>query len=281
MTTALTPIRPQAVVDITDVDPENFIVPGMENVQPGELRIPLLRLVQGTSRMEGAGDNIGKWHNSVTGEFTAAPELLIIGVAKGRVMFQTQFNAENKPLCASDDGRQPRAEFAGAVVKRIVEGQRGPEVLQVSIGAACADCPFSAWGEDSEPPACQEVATFAGVRDDGLPCIVQLRGTSMRHAASLKTLVAANGIRKAVRLGAVRETNDSGTYMVATFTVGGKPGKDWQRTAIRLASVGNLAARNQSMAMIDPEPPRRPDAGDERDAERELDEPLAEAELPF
>lgn len=245
--------RPALPALAEEQDPETFIVPGMENVQPGELRIPILRLVQGTSRMEGAADHIGQWHNSVTGEFIANPEILIIGVARGRVMFPKDFSADNEPLCASDDGTDPRREFKGQTIKRIVEGRDGPEVMSVKIGEgdalACAGCPFGAWGEDGTPPACQEVATFAGVGEDGLPAILQLRGTSMKNVAALKTLVAANGIRKSVVLRSIRETNDSGTYVVATFGVGGKPSKDWQKTALRLAAVGNLAARNQAAAM--------------------------------
>jgi len=226
-------------------DPENFTVPGMENVGPGELRIPLLKLVQSTSKMDGADGHLGEWHNSVTGDFTANPELLMIGVAKGRIMFPREYSAENKPLCGSDDGLKPREDYVGEIIKAVSEDEQGdPVVVSVALPPVCAGCPFSEWVDD-KPPRCSEVATFAGMLAEGLPALVQIRSSGMKNAPNLKTLIAANGIRKAIRLGSVRESNDTGVYYVPVFTVGGKPDKEWQATAMRLARLGNLAARNQ------------------------------------
>lgn len=275
----MTDLIPKAAQDVAEINPDEFIVPGMENVQPGELRIPLLKLVQGTSRMDGAQAHIGQWHNSVTGEFLDAPELLIIGIAKGRVMFPGQFSADNKPLCASNDGALPRPEFVGLITKIISVNAVGePAVMTVTIPDKCADCPFSKWGDAGAPPRCNEVSTFAGLDENGLPCLVQLRSTGMRNAPALKTMLAANGIRKTIRLGSIQETNDSGTYAVATFVIGEKLTKDWQRNAIRLVqTVGNLAVRNQQAAMEQPEQPGYNGGG----ASNPGAPPMEEDDLPF
>jgi hypothetical protein len=247
--TALVPGNSQtAIAEILDA--ETFVVPGMENVQPGELRIPRLQLVQAQSRMDGKEGHEGEWFNSVTGEFIPNPELLIIGTAKGRVMFPAEYNAENKPLCGSDDGQAPRPEYVGAIVKTVGKDAAGdPEVRSATIPSLCAKCPLGLWGEDDTPPACNEVSTFAAVGEDGMGALFQLRSTGMKNVPSLKTLIAANGVRRAIRLGAVKETNDSGTYAIATFTPGRKPDREWQKTALSLARFGNMAARNQRAVM--------------------------------
>jgi len=251
--TALIPGNGHALANLpanqlpAEFDPETFVVPGMENVQPGELRIPRLQLVQGTSRIDGKDGHQGEWYNSVTGEFLPNPELLIIGTAKSRVMFPREFNAENEPLCGSDNGLAPRPEYVGTIIKTIGKDAAGdPAVRTGVIPDQCAQCPFGVWGDDGTPPACNEVATFAAMDEDGLPALFQLRSTGMKNVPSLKTLIAANSVRRAIKLGSVTETNDSGTYAIATFTPGKKPGKEWQKTALSLARFGNMAERNQT-----------------------------------
>lgn len=248
-THALAPVAPGSLAKTEFPDPQTFIVPGMEDTRPDELRLPRLSLVQAQSRMAGAQDHLGLWHNTITGEFTANPELLIIGVARGRVMFPQDFSADNKPLCGSDDGGHPRDEYIGQEIKRVFTVDGEPSIQRHTITPACAQCPFAKWGDDGQPPACNEVATFAGISDEGLPSLFQLRSSAMKNAPNLKTLIAANGLRRAIRLGAVKETNDSGAYYVPQFSTGAKPNKDWQNTALRLATLGNLAARNQRAAM--------------------------------
>lgn len=251
MTTALAPVKPgNGNTDLISYDPDNLIVPGMENVTPQELRVPVLKLVQAQSKMDGASDHVGQWHNSVTGEFLTNPAYLIIGVAKGRVMFPTEYNAENKPTCGSDEGKKPREEYVGKEIEQIVtNATTGKKQINILvIPPSCVDCPFAKWGDDGEPPACSEVNTFAFVGEDGLPGVFQASRTAMKSAAALKTLVAANGIRKAVRFGSVKESNDTGVYYVPVFTVAAKPSKEWQQTALHLVSMGNFAARNQQAA---------------------------------
>lgn len=240
----------QEVIAAPEKTPDNFVIPGMEHVPPSELRIPRLQLVQAQSRMADKDGHEGEWFNTVTGEYLRNPELLIIGTAKGRIMFPREYQADNKPLCGSDDGAFPRQEYVGLTIKSVGTDELGdPYVRSVVIPPECDKCPFSQWGPNNEPPECNAVATFAGVDADGLPMLFQLRSSGMKNVPSLKTLLVANGIRKVIKLGAVKETNDSGTYHIAQFALGGKPTKDWQATAIRLAAVGNLAARDQRAAM--------------------------------
>lgn len=281
MTTAIAAYQPN-VPAVVETDPENFVVPGMEDVRPDELRIPILRLIQAQSRVDEAQEHLGEWHNSVTGEFQRNPELLVVGVSKGRIMFPRTYNAENKPLCASDDGLAPRPEYVGNDIRLIGQDEIGePIVIRNTIPAKCDGCPFAQWGDNHEPPACNAVAIFAGVDQEGMPVLLQIKSTGMKNVPSLKTLVAANGIRKAIKVGAVKEQNDTGTYYVPTFTVGAKPAKDWQKTAMRIASLGNLAARNQRAVMeADENGQSRPaELGEADDFEPEG--PSQEDEFPF
>ena len=71
----------------------------------------------------------------------------------------------------------------------------------------------------------------------------------MAAVGGLKTMIAANGIRKTIRAGSAHKADDKGDYYVPVFTIGGKPSVEWQSTALRLAKFGNMAARNQAAAM--------------------------------
>jgi hypothetical protein len=250
MTTALTPvINGNGHKELAEYNPDSFDIPGMENVSPSELRIPVLKIVQMTSKFDNADVHRGYWHNSVTGEDIANPEVLIIGVAKGRVMFPKPYNSENKPSCGSDNDKSPRPEYVGTILKTVITDELGdPKVISNAIPPACEGCPFAQWGEGGEPPACSEVNTFAYVGKDGLPGIWQAQRTAMKAAAALKTLAAANSIRKTVRFSTIKETTDSGVFYTPVFTPGTKPDKDWQLTAFKLATLGNLAERNQQAA---------------------------------
>ena len=248
MTTALAPSKTNT--EVAEVNADTFTIPGMEHVTPGELRVPILKLVQAQSKMVDAAGHEGQFYNSVTNEFSTNPEVLIIGVAKGRVMFPDQYNADNKPTCGSDDGKTPREAYIGAEIQQVVTKTDGKKQINILvIPPECEACPFAQWGENGTPPACSEVNTFAAVGEDGLPAIFQCKSTGMKAAAALKTLVAANGIRKIVRFGAAKESNDTGVYYVPVFTPGPKPSKEWQQTALRLATMGNFAERNQAAAL--------------------------------
>jgi len=215
---------------------DGFVIPGTETITPQELQIPLLRIVQPTSRMENADLNGGMYHNSVTGEFVANPEVLVIGYAKGRVMFPREFSADNKPLCGSDNGVVPREEHIGSAMP---DG--------TIIGELCHDCPFAQW-QDNAPPACNEVNTFAGIDSDGMPVVFQAKSTGMKAARALKTMLKTSGINKTIRLGSVRTVNDSGTFYVPSYALGAAPDADWQASAVSVAGMGNLASREAQRA---------------------------------
>lgn len=258
----------ELTVDDIYPDPDNFIPPGMENVTPDELRIPILRLVQAQSKIDDKAGHEGEWHNNVTGEFAERPELLIIGVNKGRIMFPETYDATNKALCASDDGRAPRPDFIGTEIETVLVdvNTKKKSVRTDRIPAKCEGCLFGQWGENSEPPACSEVAVFAGVGEDGLPVLMQIKSSGMKAVGGLKTLIVANGIRKSIRAGSAHKMDDKGDYYVPVFTIGGKPSAEWQQTALRLAKAGNLAARNQAAAMdVDNAPQQSTDQGGAED----------------
>jgi hypothetical protein len=276
MTTALAPrTNGAAMAQYIEPSADTFTIPGMENVTPDELRIPILRLVQAQSRIDGKEGHEGEWHNSVTGEFSKHPELLMIGVSKGRIMFPDEYNADNKALCASDNGSAPRDEFVGKEIETVGKDlTTGRRIVSVqAIPPVCAECPFSLWGDDGKPPACSAVAVFAGVEEDGLPVLLQIRSAGMQAVGGLKTMIAANGIRKSIRVGSSHKADAKGNYFVPVFTIGDKPAVEWQATAMRLARLGNMAARNQAAAMAEDAPAGNASTGNGDGAPQESGEP--------
>lgn len=222
-----------------------FIIPGAEHIRPSDLQIPIAKLVQAQSKMGGAGEHVGCYHNSVTGDFSATLTVLIIGLAQGRVMFPTEFSSDSKPICASDDNKTPRAEYASLEIETVTTNltTNKKEIVNVKVGPSCSACPFAQWGKNNEPPACSLVETFALLEKDGIPSIIQLSRSGAKPAAALKTLAVTNGIRKTIVLGSRQDQGDTGNYYVPTVTVGQAPDAEWKRQAIVIAKLGNFASR--------------------------------------
>lgn len=74
---------------------------GVEGFTSADLKIPVIKLVHGVSRMEKAEKHVGEWWNSITGEFAESLDVIILHVKHARSLFD---GASEQPECVSRDG---------------------------------------------------------------------------------------------------------------------------------------------------------------------------------
>jgi hypothetical protein len=129
---------------------------GTEDVAPS---FPNLRIVQATSKMEGAGRHGGDFWRSDTEEFMGSVSVVPIYRRVTRAMFA---ELSEKPDCSSSDGVYPNSWSTLWDEK------------EMEWPSSCDTCPFSGWGEDNSPPKCKESWVFLLDLDGEL---VQFRAT--------------------------------------------------------------------------------------------------------
>jgi hypothetical protein len=210
-------------------------VAGFSDLSPDEFSLPVLKLVQPQTKNDDAEKHPGEYLNATAGEYLNNPNVLVVGIAKTRVMFPKEYSADSKPLCRSDNGNEPRAEFIGTYVGNVI------------IPEECAVCPFGQWQEGSkDAPPCSLVDNWAVILGNGDPAILRLSGSSAKTSALLKNIMRGNrlaGRATHIRLGSVFTRTQKGQYYVATVTpCRDAISPDALATAKMLAGV-NLAAR--------------------------------------
>lgn len=191
---------------------EDYVgIAGFEQLTAEDFTLPRLVLVQAQHAHEGADKHMGEWYNTGSNEHIANPRILIIGIAKSRAMFSDQFSRDSKPICRSDNAIVPRHEFIGVAVRG--DGYAIPHT--------CAECVFGTWTGDT-PPECSIADNWAAITADLEPVVFALRGASYKVSKKLKTTArVAMAKRQAlyIELGSQRESSDTGTYYVPTFTL--------------------------------------------------------------
>lgn len=143
--TALAIPETQAVEAYTDYQWESD---GTGDIAPS---FPVIKIVQPTSSMEGAGKRGGEFWRSDTEEFHGTLDLVALFKKDTRAMF---VEGQDQPVCASNDGIIPRDNMPQW------EGQDAPP--------ACGVCPFSQWGEDGTPPPCKASLSVLALHDGDL-----------------------------------------------------------------------------------------------------------------
>lgn len=216
---ALATTNGRAVVTLTDEDRKLF---GLDTIDREDQMLPRVRLAQNTSRIEKA--NPGEFHNSLTGIVRKELTFVVLRVGKGRVMWPENYQAEQDPLCASDDGRKPREEHEGKY-----------DALQ-----GCAKCPMSQWAEDHTPPACSLAYNYLCVdTSDGMPFLASLSRTSAKAAKQLNTLFGIHTITHAIKATTEKVTKDQGVWFEWRISDAGKV----DNPAAFLQMARNLAGR--------------------------------------
>jgi hypothetical protein len=185
---------------------------GFDDFTSADLQIPVLKIVHGTSKMEGHGKHGGEFWNSVTGEFKPTLNVVVLRMNHVRSLFQ---RGNDKPLCLSRDAQQGSAY------------------------GACNKCPYNAqihnalWQGDEDTLRC----------DLGFSLMLV---DAQTHELGLFTASKTNynAIRKVVTIWkAMRPRRDLYTIEWKFSTVVmDKPGKQWNQLEVEMARPLNTKA---------------------------------------
>ena len=142
---------------------------GRENIEAGDLILPSLKLLQGSSEevkqgVEGARAGLF-WLSGAEEPFKAPMRILACAYTKSRSLFPKEDRAEHQGLgeCLSRDGKT---------------GARYGD---------CASCPYKEWdNENDRRPACSESHNFTVLTPFG-PAVLRFTGRSTKGARKLLT----------------------------------------------------------------------------------------------
>jgi hypothetical protein len=207
-TTELTVTEEMALVADALPDDIDLTVAGEENLQPGDLGMPpRLRISQPNRPVDGT--NPGDIVNTLTGAVCSQVEFVpMVFLPTTRVMWPATFNADNQPVCVSDDNRSPTDDLT-----RVTNPQRGP----------CAECPYSQFGEDGTPPVCKAQRNFLILTLPDLePAILTMQSTGIASAKQLTSLAKMAGLRKSITMAARQVQDNRGMWYVPAFVMGRK-----------------------------------------------------------
>ena len=242
--------------------PADYVpVAGIENLSPDDFSLPVIKLVQVNSQIDNADQLVGQWYRTDTGEAIETPNLLMIGIAKQRVLFASTYSGEGKALCKSDDGKTPRADFVGKSLDYVQGNERRAAVVAEGpgdfiIGDDCATCPLSQWN-NGKPP-CKLSDNWAAVTNDGDPVIVRFGGSAAKIGAKLRNLARAATLKRRplyIALGSHLENGTSGNYYVPDILTATEPlSPELVEMAKAFAGI-NLAARADDLG--DDEQPKK------------------------
>lgn len=215
-------------------------VAGLDTLSPDEFQLPTLKLTQAQSTADGSEAHLGEWYRKDTSEWLKSPAVLILGIAKSRVLFAPEFAGEqSEPLCRSDNAENPRKEFIDQQIQE----------YSVTIPPACADCPLSMWGSEGEPPACRLSENWAALTSDGDPVVIRLSRSAAKASAQLKNMARAAALKRRplyVKLGSRYEKGEKGKYYLPVISAAGDPSSELLEMAAQFSGL-NLAARAAAM----------------------------------
>lgn len=292
MNTQLQHVNTNTAIEI----PFDYIpVAGIESLSPDDFSIPVMKLVQTNTNIDNADTLAGNWYRTDTGETFETVRTLIIGIAKSRILFASEYTGEGKALCRSDDSIAPRADHAPAVFYQPGNPKTGRKATvgamegnnDLDIPNTCVECPLSQWGIDGEKPLCRLSDNWAALTDEGDPVLIRFGGSAAKISAKLRNLARAATAKRRplyVELSSHFEHGEIGQYYVPDVTLLKDKLPDDLLDTARAFTGLNLAARAAEM-MSDDEaatsatPQTRsanPDDGPDWDAV-----PLSDELMPF
>ena len=176
-----------------------------------DIIIPIYKLVQGTSRWDGAGRHAGEFYRVNDGIYVPDLRTALLAVRKSRSLFEAGSFDAPKRLCVSDDAIRPRQQVE-------VEGHlTGPE---------CATCFFAQWGSGGgNSQACKMTHNLLDYDlEEQTPFILRVGGTSIlpwrRHLSAAVTGKRRPAYAQELLIGSKEETFDAGKAHVMTFRNG-------------------------------------------------------------
>lgn len=230
----------KALGDLIDWGAVELPEDGTEGVKP---RFPELKIVQGTSKMEGSGKHGGDFwlSENADGEpeyLVGNPEVVFLQSQQTRALF----GDAPAPLCASSNGINP---LPGQPLWRLASFKtiNGEEVpVEQEEPFKCADCVFSQFRDGAAPLCSRSYLTLIDLNADPEDMdLVQFRVSR----TGLKPFEQFAGALKAVKLSKTRIGAPSYAF-VATLRTDetNKDGKKWYQLAIdkrRLEDTAILA----------------------------------------
>lgn len=195
----------------------DLTVAGEENLRDGDIGMPpRLRLSQPNRPIEVGDDEApaGSIVNTLTGEiYSNGLEIVpLVFLPRTRVMWPPDFSTENDPLCASDDGEEPRVSTAERTLRA---PEQGP----------CSICAYAKFSDDGSAPPCKLQRNFLVMILNGEqpePAILTLQSTNISPARQLTTLAKTQGLRKSVRFVTQKTQTERGSWYTAAFAAGRK-----------------------------------------------------------
>ena len=180
-------------------------VAGTENLEKGDIGMPPRLRISQPNRPIKIGDGKaapGSIVNTLTGEQWTKLELVVVVYRPHtRALWPEPFNANDKPLCVSDDGVHPT---------------RGDEMMT----GPCRTCPMAQF-VDGKKPRCADQRNFlVWLPDIGEPAILTMQSTAIKEAKQLTALAQTQGLKKTVTMTALQIEDSRGTWFVPRFSKG-------------------------------------------------------------
>lgn len=181
------------------------LLEGFDDLRPQDLKIPVIKIVQGVSRMEGAQKHGGELYNSITAEFAATLDVVFLYGKHGRSLFEKD-SGSDKPECRSNDA------ITGNVYGACSQCQFNPEVHE------------ELWG-NSDLKRCSRGFDFLLAVIDGGVAAISVRKTNL---AAAKQLLSQLTYRKLPLFGAV---------VTLSTVLRSEPGKQWSALVLKVKRV--------------------------------------------
>jgi hypothetical protein len=188
---------------------------GFDDFSSQDLQIPVIKIVHGTSKMEGHGKHGGEFWNSVSGDFKQTLEAVVLRMNHVRSLFE---KGNDKPLCLSRDAITGSAY--GACARCRYNAQVHNDLWQAGEDALRCDLGFSLMLVDAET---SELGLFTASKTN------------------------YNAIRKLVTFWKAQKPRRD-LYTIKwkfTTTVMEKPGKQWNQLDVSLSKLLNTKAEVQ------------------------------------
>ena len=185
----------------------------MSQVRGQDIILPIRKLVQPQSRMEGGREHSGEFWDNLSGKFQPKLRVAVLKISYSRSLFAGG-SFDQPPVCASDAAFSPR-------VVAEVGGQ--------STGPTCAKCPFSQWGsagEGRKGQACHETRNLLCLDlDSGEPFILRVSGVSIKPWSLYVTARGRTGLgflKAEIVIGSGAKLFDAGQAYILSFETGAK-----------------------------------------------------------
>lgn len=204
---------------------------GTSDAQP---IFPVIKIVQGTSTMDGAGRHGGDFWHSDSETFDSTLNVVALLKRETRAMFEADSDA---PVCMSADGvfSLPNMPLWDGRETVIAGGEERFVPISVDTKVACEGCPFSRWQEDGTPPPCKQSSVL--LVDRGEAGLAQLRvaGKSLKP---LRQFIGRKCAPKKIPLYAYRLTLSTEEK--------NEPGKKWHQLVIAGELMSPTVAKGYS-----------------------------------